>query len=163
MRDVLLAPLRNGVCVLAEHALARAGRIDEHFVKIRGQPGGEGCGVRTDDGAVGNAQPLDVLREDARAVVDVLVGDEHALSPHRARELRRLAAGRGAQIEHPFPRLRAQKGRGAHGGGLLRIKEPRVVRGQRAHFLQVAIETVFLPRDTVADGQDLRKLRRGEL
>ena len=155
--DVLLAPFGDGVRVLAEHPLARAGRVDQDLIEIGGQRRGErGC-LRGQDGAVCDAHALDVLREDAGAVIDVLVGDEHALSPHRRRELRRLSARRGAQIEHPLPAPDAEQGRGAHCGGLLRVEQPRVMRGMGARLCERRIKSPFRPRDGLRQGQEPRE------
>ena len=164
VRHVLRAPLPDGDRILAEHALARTGSIDEDLIEIRGQRGGKRCRVCVDRGAVCHAQPLDVLRKDARAVIDVFVCYEHPLPAHGCGELRRLSSGRGAQIEHPFARLHVQQRRGAHGGRLLRIEQPCVMGGGMPRFFRIRIKTVLRPRNRFpGKGCKRGKLRRREL
>ena len=159
---VLLAPLRDRARVLAEHPLARAGSIDEDLVKVCGKFFDKRRRIRADDGAVFHAQPLDVLREDPGAVIDVLVCNQYALPPHSGGELSGLSARRGAQIEHPFARFCVQERRGAHGGRLLHIEQPRMVRGRVSEFFRRRIKSALRPRDgLVREGREVfERLRR---
>ena len=141
------APFADRRGLLAEHTLARTGRIDQDPVKPGGKPVRKHTGARADDRTVFHPQALDVLRKDPRPVIDIFIGDQNALPAHGRGELRGLSARRGAQIEHPFPRPRPEHGRGAHGGRLLHIEEPRVMRRGVSGPLLVRIKAVFLPRD----------------
>ena len=146
-RHVLRAPFGDGARVFAEHPLARTGSVDEDLIEIRGERRRKAGGIGVDDGGVHDARPFRVLREDAGAGIDEFVGDEHALPLHGGGDLRRFPARRGAQIEHAFSGLRLEKRRGEHGARLLRIYEPRMMRGELAHLLGVRIKAVRRPRD----------------
>ena len=119
--NIFLAPFPDGFGVFAEHPLARAGRVHQHFIEKSGQRFGELFRGGADDGAVFDAHALDVLREDLRAAGHIFVGDEHALPRHRGGELRRLAPGRGAKIEDALFGLHVEERRSAHRRGLLTI------------------------------------------
>ena len=161
---VLYAPLGDRRLVPAEHSLARTGGVDENFVKVLREPRGERGRIGAHDGGVPHAQALDVLRQDARAVKDVLVRDEHAFSAHRRGELGGLAPGRGAQIEHPFPRFYSQQGRGTHGGRLLRVEEPRVPCGGMSHLFRRRVKAALRPGNALSgEGRKRNKCLGGEL
>src|SRR5207237_2052375 len=90
---------------------------DEHTVESR-QLCGKLGGVRVDDGDVVRAQPAAVLLELPRATGMELYRDD------LAGELRCLAARRGAQVEGPFSRLRADRQPGELRAAALRPVAP---------------------------------------
>ena len=95
-----LAPLPSRLAVLAEHALARAGRVDQNQVEVVPERSETGrIGARYDD--IPDPPPPDVVGQDRRSGADRLVRDDQALGTGKARKKRRLASGSRAQVEYP--------------------------------------------------------------
>ena len=118
--------LGGGDGLLAEHTLARAGRVDQNQVEVVPERSETGrIGARYDD--IPDPPPPDVVGQDRRPGADRLVRDDQALGTGKARKKRRLAAGGRAQVEHALARLRVQKLRRGHGARLLQIIKPRRV------------------------------------
>ena len=115
----LLAPVGNGSLLLPEHALAGAGCIDKHPVKLSGKPAGQGGGMLVGHQGVGDAHPLDVPGEDFRPFGTPFIAQQEALSQHSSRDLGGLSAGSGTEVTDPFTGLGIQQGNRGHGTGLL--------------------------------------------
>ena len=75
--------LGGGDGLLAEHTLARAGRVDEHPVKLPGHRRGQAGGVLVRDDGVRHAHSLEILAQNFSAGGDEFIGQQQAL-PCRA-------------------------------------------------------------------------------
>ncbi len=87
------------------HAGVRAGRVNQDAVETRG------VGFRRRGWQrfnAGHAEARAILPNALEAVGIVVAGDETALVLHSRADKRRLAAGRGAEVEHGFARLRIE-------------------------------------------------------
>ena len=125
---VFLAPLFNGNLAPSEHSLAGAGHVGYHYVErlspfVRKRPRSFAS-----DYAAFYSAPLYVLRQHFGAGGNYLVA--HQQRGIEARRVRALAAGRGAQIQHAFPRLYIRRFGDDHGGRLLDIVRARLVQGR---------------------------------
>ena len=91
-----------------------------------------------------------------------LVAHEQAAALHGGGQLRCLAAGRGAEVEHPLTGLRVQQARRGHGARLLQIVcaciMPRVQAGAAALADVIAVR---LPRDLRLTEWERDALRQG--
>jgi hypothetical protein len=146
--DGLLAPVLHGGVLLAEHALARAGRVDENLVEPTGEARLEPLRVLVQHERVRRAQALEIAGEDLCAGGLDLVADENAPAPHRGGQLRALAARGGAEIEHALARLRVQKPGRGHRARLLQVVEPGLVQGREPRArVGVVIKPVPRPGD----------------
>ena len=77
-----------------------------------------------------------------------LIANEQATALHGGGQLRCLAAGRGAEVEHPLTGLRVQQVRRGHGTRLLQIVCACVVPRVQARAAAFAdVIAVRLPRD----------------
>jgi hypothetical protein len=154
------AVLADGLRLLAEHALARAGRIHEHPVEKGRQRGRDAPGAFVEHDRVGGAHALEVLLQDFGAVGHELVGHQQAAAAQRGRQLAAFAAGRRAQIQHAHAGAHIQQRRGRGGRRLLRIEHPRrVVRVapraeiRRAHHKTRRAKRRRLDREIGAGGK----------
>ena len=164
MEHILRAPFINGVFILAEHPLAGARGVHHHKVKgfrkelcdlRRGHTGGNG---------IAKAQSLHVAGQNAAAGGDDLIGNENALLPQFVAQLTALAAGCGAQIQHPPVRVDVQTLRRRHGAWVLDVDHAGMVGGVVADFIIVQI----IPRLHIGDlllgkDVDLLKVLQGDL
>ena len=121
--------LPEGLRLFAEHSLPRAGSVHQDAVEKGGQGLRDPLGALVQDDGVGHPHPLQVAFQHFGPGGDVLVGHQQPPALQGGGQLAGLAAGGGAQIQHPHPRLHPQQGRGRGGGGLLGIEHPRVVPG----------------------------------
>ena len=142
----LRAPVLEGGVVLAKHALSGAGGVHQDSVEICGEALRQPGGVLVQHQGVGDPQPLDVGGQDGGPLGMDLIADQQTLPLHPARDLGGLAAGGGAEIQHPLPRPGIQQlGRG-HRAGLLQVIGPGgVVRMQTGPSLRVVIEAGGTP------------------
>ena len=121
--------LGGGDGLLAEHTLARAGRVDEHPVKLPGHRRGQAGGVLVRDDGVRHAHSLEILAQNFSAGGDEFIGEQQALPLQSRRQLAGLASRRGAEVGHPHTRLHVQQRSGGRGTRLLCIEHARVVPG----------------------------------
>ena len=91
--------LGGGDGLLAEHTLARAGRVDEHPVKLPGHRRGQAGGVLVRDDGVRHAHSLEILAQNFSAGGDEFIGQQQALPLQSRRQLAGLASRRGAHIQ----------------------------------------------------------------
>ena len=152
-----LRPVGHSGLFLPEHALAGARRVDKNFIKVALEPRLQPLRVLIQNQRVRDAEALDVGRENFRAFGTNFIADEKAAPLHFPRQLRGFSARRGAQIEHPFTRLRVKQSRRRHRAGLLQIVEPRLmICGFPRPRFRVIIIPAGLPRDR-------RKRKRGQV
>jgi hypothetical protein len=158
-------PLPDRVRVFAEHAFPRAGGVDEDAVEIAGEPRGESVGRFVQHEGVFHPEPFQVDHQglDARRM-DFIRHQETPVA-HALGQVRRLAAGGGAQVEHALPRLRVEEGRRGHGAGLLQVIEPGGVVGMLARLGGlVAVEAFRTPWHRVRrQAEAARQLHGGDL
>ena len=147
-RGRVRVPLGRGFRVAAEHALAGAGRVHQNAVEKRGQDARQCFRRRGGHERVGNAQPLEVSEQDARAGKLDLVGKQEAPAVQPRRDLPAFAAGRGAQVEHALAGLRVERRHGRHRGCVLQIKRARGMGDSRARLrVRRQIAPKHLPRN----------------
>ena len=121
------AVLLPGHRLLAEHALAGAGRIHQYPVeKLRQRLGNAGRRLVEHHG-VGHTHPLQIALEDVGAGGNVLVAHQNAPPLQSGSQLTALAAGGRAHVQHPHTRLHAQQRCRRGRRRLLRVEHARVV------------------------------------
>ena len=150
----------------AEHALAGAGRVHQNAVEKRGEARRERIRHGAEHDGVANAHALDVAGENLRAAGDGLVAAEQPAPRHQRGDLRALAAGRGAEVEHPLAGLGIERGDGGQGARLLHVKQAALVQRRQAGA-RVALDEIraLRPRDGRAeplDGAGRRSIRAEE-
>ena len=145
------APLVPGFGLPPKHALAGARRVHQNPVKERREPGSELRGHRAGHDSIAHAHALHVARENLRAGRHRLVAHEQPAPLHQARDLRALAAGRSAQVEHPLAGLWGKHAHGRQGAGLLQIEQPALVqRGQAGARIALHKVASLRPRHALA-------------
>ena len=113
--------------LLAEHALAGAGRINQHPVKLPGQGFGKVGGVLVCDNGVRHAHPLQILAQDLGAGGHKLIRQQQALPLQGCRKLAGFSTGRSTEVRHPHAGAHIKQGGGGRCARLLRIEQPRMV------------------------------------
>ena len=98
-RHAGLAPLRARLLQLAEHPLARAGRIDRHRVEPPFETG-DLRRIVDRHGHVAHAPFTDIVGQHGGTVADDLVRYDQPAAPRKRRIEGRLPSRSGAQIEH---------------------------------------------------------------
>ena len=124
--------LSCGGGLLAEHPLARAGRIDEHPVKLAGHGGGQAGRVLVGNDGVRHAHPLQILAQNFRAGRDKFICQQQAPALQSRCQLACLAAGRGAEVGHPHTGLHIQQRRRGGRAGFLGVEHTCMVPGVAA-------------------------------
>lgn len=107
----------------AEHALSRAGRIDQYAVKERRKARRKRIGQCADDNGVAHTHALHISGKNLSAAGNRFVADQQPLSAHQRGNLRAFAAGSGAQIQHALARLGVKHGDSGQRARLLHIKQ----------------------------------------
>jgi len=118
---------RGGVA--AEHRFAGARRVDQHAVEEGRRPRGQYLGRHAQYGSVGDAPPFQRPSQLARSSRVDVVGHEQAPPGQAIGDGGRLAARRGAEVEHALARLRVEHGDRRQGRGVLGVE--RADAGQR--------------------------------
>ena len=145
--DRFLAPIGDGRLFLAEHPLARAGRVHKDLVKPFREALRQLLRMLVQHQCIRNSEPLHISGEDPRPLWVDLIADQQPLAAQCSGQLGRLASRRGTQVEHPFAGLHIQKSRRCHRARLLQIVKPRVVIGAEAGAaLRVIVKAVLRPR-----------------
>ena len=162
----VFAPLVPRLRLPPEHALARAWRIDKDAVKERREVRCELVGHAACDHGVFNAHALDVARENLRAGGHGLVANEQPPALQQRGNLRALAAGRGAQVEHALSGLGVKRAHGGEGARLLQVKKTALVQGVKPRA-RVSLHKIaaLCPRHRRAETVDIagrHAVRAGE-
>ncbi len=146
VQNFILPPLLTGGLVLAEHPLPGAGRIHKNPVKIPRQPLRQTLRRLIGDTGVSDSHPLYVFRQDLCPAGMNLIAQQKPPALQLGGQLRALAPGGRAQIQHPVSGPRSQKLRRQHGAGLLNIIEPGLMAGMLSRPVgRLIIISVFRP------------------
>ena len=103
--------------LLAEHTLARAGRVDEHPVKLPGHRRGQAGGVLVRDDGVRHAHSLEILAQNFSAGGDEFIGQQQALPLQSRRQLAGLASRRAQRSATRIPGCTSSSAAGAEALG----------------------------------------------
>ena len=159
----LHAPVGHGGGLLAEHALTGTGRIHQNAVKIAGEPLLQPFGVFVEHQGVGAAHALQILAQDSGPFRLDLIGDQKPLTVQQRRQLGRLAAGGGAQVQNGHTGPHIQQPRRCHGAGLLQVVCARIVVGrQTGAGVGIIIIAVRRPGHRLAAGDRWQFFQRVE-
>ena len=121
-------PLGAGFGMTAEHALSAAGSIHQHGVERTGPACGQCLRLGAHHQRVGHAHALNVAAKNFRTGGHRLVAHQQPLARQRGGDLRALAAGRGAQVQHAFAGLGHKCAHRSHGAGFLQVIRPRLMQ-----------------------------------
>ncbi len=133
LRDVLGGAAHLDARVVADHAQAAAGRVQQHPVHAAADVLADPPPVAARDDRVVHAHAVQVARQRLEARGVDVVGDEQTLVLHQRREVRGLAARAGGHVQHALARLRGQSHHGKEGGGGLQNVVPGQVLGRGAY------------------------------
>ncbi len=119
-------PIFQRVGVFTDHPFARAGRIQQHGVKLFRQGGAEDACVKMGEGDIADAAAADIGVQHLDAARRKFVGEDGAAVAHARRYLRGFRAGRGRHIHHPQRIGRGVKQRAdrQHRARFLNVKQP---------------------------------------
>ena len=152
-----LRPVGHSGLFLPEHALAGAGGVHENLIEEAPEPRRQPLRMLVQHQSVRDAEALNIGRENFRAFGTNFIADEKAAPLHFPRQLRGFSARRGAQIEHPFTRLRVKQSCGRHRAGLLQIVKPRLMI---CGFPRPRFRVIIIP---AGRPRNRRKRKRGQI
>ena len=144
----LLLPRVNDRRILPEHALAGAGRIHHDFVKIFRIAFRHDIRRLIGHKGVGNAEQLQIPQKCLCPRSVDIVSHKKSFASEPRSQSRRFAAGCGAQVQHPLPRLHRQPGSRSHGARFLQVIQPRRIKRMSGRSVLFVIKISFRnPRD----------------
>ena len=147
--------MRQSSRFLAEHPLAGAGSVYQYRVEKTGQPAAQRFDGGGGDHGIAYAAAFQVLLQNSGAAADVFVGPEQAAAIQRGGDLGGFSAGCGAEIQYPFSRPGGQHGHGGHGGRLLHIIGPCVMK-------RISAGTMLRRQKKAGGGEGQRFQRQGK-
>ena len=150
----------------AEHALSRAGRIDQYAVKECRKARRKRIGQCADDNGVAHTHALHISGKNLSAAGNRFVADQQPLSAHQRGNLCAFAAGSGAQIQHALARLGVKHDNSGQRTRLLHIKQAAFVeRGKPGACIALYEIRALCPRNRRTkplDGAGRRAVRTQE-
>lgn len=135
LRDLPFTPVGEGGVVRAPQAALRGtGRVHENAVVATGVP--KEPAVLPDDLHLLRPEAAQDLAQPVSPVADHLHGSHPGGLAGMSREVRGLAPGSRAQVEHPVPGPRIQREDGEKAGPVLQVAPPLPQEGMRTHFFR---------------------------
>ena len=115
--DLARAPIGKGLrLVVAEAAFGGARRVEQDTVEVFGAVAPDFGAILEERPDAGGALRLQVGAQLEEATLDHFDGGDLARVLHPASQLKRLAAGRSAEVEHALAGLRIEHERRDHAG-----------------------------------------------
>ena len=125
-RVALGTDAKRQAAITPQRALAGTGRVDQDAIERAGG-GGIVAAVAPGGGAIDDAEPVQIALQRGQTLRREVIGQQRAAVAEREPDLRGLAAGRRAQVQHALPGPQVQQRDGQLRDFLLRVRQAGAV------------------------------------